>query len=171
VFRVGYFMSWQTPYGKRGRAPHPHAWCRVGEAIVDITATQFGRFPAIYVVRAIATDRYVEHADGIQAIAFGRACGWPLTNLTEGRSAWGPERRERAKQKALKAIRLAEDRVAKWRPRITHVIAIEEESVERMLSLKAREASLNGLPAGVLEAEWLHQISGGRCVLKSLLSS
>ena len=68
VFRVGFFMRHCVLFGRRGRYPHAHAWCRVGGAIVDVTATQFGRYPAIHVVAASATDRYVECADGKQAI-------------------------------------------------------------------------------------------------------
>lgn len=68
AFRVGFFLRRAALYGRCGRYPHFHAWCRVGRAIVDVTATQFGRFPAIYVVAAEDTDRYVERADGTQAI-------------------------------------------------------------------------------------------------------
>jgi hypothetical protein len=68
AFRVGFFMQRETLYGRRGRYPRSHAWCRVDGAIVDVTATQFGRFPAIYVVAANDTDRYIERADGTQAI-------------------------------------------------------------------------------------------------------
>ena len=69
AFRTGFFMRARVLYGRRGRYPHPHAWCEVDGAIVDATATQFGRFPAVYVVAAAGTDRYVERADGAQAIA------------------------------------------------------------------------------------------------------
>lgn len=68
-FRVGFFMRSRTLYGRRGRYPHSHAWCNVGGTIVDVTATQFGRFPAVYAVAAAESDRYVERADGGQAIA------------------------------------------------------------------------------------------------------
>jgi hypothetical protein len=68
TFRMGFFMQRCTFLGRRGRYPHSHAWCRVGDAIVDVTATQFGRYPAIYVVAADQTDRYIECADGAQAI-------------------------------------------------------------------------------------------------------
>ena len=68
AFRLGFFMQWEVLYGRRGRYPHPHAWCQFGKAIVDVTATQFGRFPAIYVVAAQDTDRYIERASGIQAV-------------------------------------------------------------------------------------------------------
>ena len=68
AFRVGFFMKRETLYGRRGRYPRSHAWCRIDRAIVDVTATQFGRFPAIYVVAAHDTDRYIERADGTQAI-------------------------------------------------------------------------------------------------------
>lgn len=68
VFRTGFFMKTRRLYGRRGRYPHPHAWCQVGKSIIDVTATQFGRFPAIYVVAATDTDRYIERADGAQAI-------------------------------------------------------------------------------------------------------
>lgn len=68
AFRTGFFMQPRSLYGRRWRYPHPHAWCQVGSTIVDVTATQFGRFPAIYVIAAIDTDRYIERADGAQAI-------------------------------------------------------------------------------------------------------
>jgi hypothetical protein len=68
VFRVGFFMRRETFLGRRGRYPSPHAWCQVAGTIVDVTATQFGRFPAVYVVAAVDTDRYVECAQGAQAI-------------------------------------------------------------------------------------------------------
>ena len=68
AFRVGFFMKRETLYGRRGRYPRSHAWCRIDRAIVDVTATQFGRFPAIYIVAADDTNRYVERADGTQAI-------------------------------------------------------------------------------------------------------
>ena len=67
AFRVG-FMKRETLHGRQGRYPRSHAWCRVDGTIVDVTATQFGRFPAIYVVAVHATDRYIERADGTQAI-------------------------------------------------------------------------------------------------------
>lgn len=68
AFRVGFFLRNETLYGRRGRYPRSHAWCRVDRTIVDVTATQFGRFPAIYVVAAEDTDRYIERADGAKAI-------------------------------------------------------------------------------------------------------
>ena len=68
AFRVGFFMKHETLHGRQGRYPRSHAWCRVEDSIVDVTATQFGRFPAIYVVAANDTDRYIERADGTQAI-------------------------------------------------------------------------------------------------------
>lgn len=68
TFRVGFFMRRRVLFGRRGHYPYPHAWCRVERAVVDVTATQFGRFPAIYVVAASETDRYIECADGAQAI-------------------------------------------------------------------------------------------------------
>jgi hypothetical protein len=68
VFRVGFFMRRETFLGRRGRYPNPHAWCQIGSSIVDVTATQFGRFPAVYVVPATDTDRYIECSDGAQAI-------------------------------------------------------------------------------------------------------
>ena len=68
IFRSGFFMNRCSFMGKVGRYPHCHAWCHVGNSIVDITATQFGRFPSVYVVAADETDRYVECADGPQAV-------------------------------------------------------------------------------------------------------
>jgi len=67
-FRMGFFMQRCTFLGKRGRYPHSHAWCRVRGAIVDVTATQFGRYPAIYVSDADENHRYIECASGAQAI-------------------------------------------------------------------------------------------------------
>ena len=66
--RVGFYMKQTTFCGRRGRYPHHHAWCRIGAAIVDATATQFNRrHPAVHVV--VADDaRYLETADGADAV-------------------------------------------------------------------------------------------------------
>jgi hypothetical protein len=76
VFRFGFFMRRETFLGKRGRYPNSHAWCQVGATIIDVTATQFGGFPAIHVVEATDTDRYVECANGIQAVDEIMAAWW-----------------------------------------------------------------------------------------------
>ena len=76
VFRFGFFMRRETFLGKRGRYPNSHAWCQVGETIVDVTATQFGKFSAIHVIAATGTDRYVECANGIQAVDEIMAAWW-----------------------------------------------------------------------------------------------
>jgi hypothetical protein len=68
VFRFGFFMRRETFLGKRGRYPNSHAWCQLGDTIIDVTTTQFGRFPAIHVIAATDTDRYIECANGIQAV-------------------------------------------------------------------------------------------------------
>ena len=69
ALRTGFFMQRCMFMGRRGRYPHSHAWCRIKDAIVDVTATQFGRYPAIYVVATNATDRYVECANGADAVS------------------------------------------------------------------------------------------------------
>lgn len=67
--RTGFYMKRTTFCGRRGRYPHCHAWCRIGETIVDVTATQFGhRHRAVHVTIADEDDRYVETADGEDAI-------------------------------------------------------------------------------------------------------
>ena len=76
IFRFGFFMRRETFLGKRGRYPNSHAWCQVGGAIIDVTATQFGKFPAIHVIAATDTDRYVECANGIQAVDEIMAAWW-----------------------------------------------------------------------------------------------
>ena len=85
AFRMGFFMQRCTFLGKRGRYPHSHAWCRVGDAIVDVTATQFGRYPAIYVVAAGATDQYIECANGAQAVTWVMT-EWNCERVPEYRS-------------------------------------------------------------------------------------
>ena len=70
ALRTGFFMRRGSLYGKRGRYPHRHAWCRVGEMIVDATATQFGKScKAVHVARHDEDTRYVETAKGAGAIA------------------------------------------------------------------------------------------------------
>lgn len=66
--RTGFYMKHTTFRGRHGRYPHRHAWCRVGETIVDATATQFNLRRAVHVVIADEDDRYVESADGTDAI-------------------------------------------------------------------------------------------------------
>lgn len=67
MLRTGCYMAADARWPTRGRYPHRHAWCQVGDVIVDATATQFkGRVRAVHVT----TDhsRYVEFASGSDAI-------------------------------------------------------------------------------------------------------
>ena len=69
ALRTGFYMKHETFFGKRGRYPHRHAWCRVGPMIVDATATQFDRGnKAVHVVRFDEDIRYIETASGADAI-------------------------------------------------------------------------------------------------------
>ena len=69
ALRTGFYMKFETLFGKRGRYPHRHAWCRVGTMIVDITATQFDQSnKAVHVVRFDEATRYIETASGRDAI-------------------------------------------------------------------------------------------------------
>lgn len=53
ALRTGFYMKRRLYFGKGGRYPHRHAWCRVGPMIVDATATQFAwSHRAVHVVRA-----------------------------------------------------------------------------------------------------------------------
>jgi len=69
ALRTGFYMKFETLFGKRGRYPHCHAWCRVGTMIVDITATQFDQGnKAVHVARFHEDTRYIETASGRDAI-------------------------------------------------------------------------------------------------------
>lgn len=69
ALRTGFYMKYETLFGKRGRFPHRHAWCRVGSTIVDATATQFDRRNrSVHVVHHAEDDRYIESASGRDAI-------------------------------------------------------------------------------------------------------
>lgn len=68
VLRTGFYMKRGRFCGRCGRFPRRHAWCQVGDTIVDLTATQFGLRATVYVVRVRADDRYVETADAADAI-------------------------------------------------------------------------------------------------------
>ncbi len=68
MLRVGFYMKHETFCGRYGRYPNNHAWCQVGDTIVDPTATQFGRNRAMHVAIAMEDDRYVETASGADAI-------------------------------------------------------------------------------------------------------
>jgi len=69
ALRTGFYMKHELFLGKRGRFPNRHAWCRVGALIVDATATQFDRSnKAVHVVRFDEGARYIETADGADAI-------------------------------------------------------------------------------------------------------
>ena len=69
VLRVGFYMKQAMFLGRRGRYPHRHAWCQVGDVIVDATATQFGKVHrAVHVVVAGEADCYLETADSRDAV-------------------------------------------------------------------------------------------------------
>lgn len=69
ALRTGFYMKFETLFGKRGRYPHRHAWCRVGTMIVDVTATQFDQSnKAVHVARFDEDTRYIETASGDDAI-------------------------------------------------------------------------------------------------------
>ena len=69
ALRTGFYMKFETLFGKRGRYPHRHAWCRVGTMIVDVTATQFDQSnKAVHVTRFDEDTRYIETASGGAAI-------------------------------------------------------------------------------------------------------
>lgn len=68
VLRVGFYMRHETFCGHYGRYPNRHAWCQVGDTIVDPTATQFGRRRAVHVAVAVDDDHYVETAKGAAAV-------------------------------------------------------------------------------------------------------
>ena len=69
ALRTGFYMKFDKLYGKRGRYPHRHAWCRVETMIVDVTATQFDQSnKAVHVARFDADTRYIETASGSDAI-------------------------------------------------------------------------------------------------------
>ena len=69
ALRTGFYMKFETLFGKRGRYPHRHAWCRVGTMIVDVTATQFDQSnKAVHVARFDEDTRYIETASGCDAI-------------------------------------------------------------------------------------------------------
>jgi hypothetical protein len=69
ALRTGFYMKRESLFGKRGRYPHRHAWCRVGTMIIDVTATQFDRAnKAVHVARYDEDTRYIEWASGADAI-------------------------------------------------------------------------------------------------------
>jgi hypothetical protein len=69
ALRTGFYMKFETLFGKRGRYPHRHAWCRVGTMIIDVTATQFDQSnKAVHVTRFDEDTRYIETASGRDAI-------------------------------------------------------------------------------------------------------
>ena len=69
ALRTGFYMKFETLFGKRGRYPHRHAWCRVGTMIVDVTATQFDQGnKAVHVAHFDKDTRYIETASGCDAI-------------------------------------------------------------------------------------------------------
>lgn len=69
ALRTGFYMKFMTMFGKRGRYPHRHAWCRVGTMIVDATATQFDRGNrAVHLAHFDEDTRYIETASGADAI-------------------------------------------------------------------------------------------------------
>lgn len=69
ALRTGFYMKREKLFGKCGRYPHRHAWCRVGTMIIDVTATQFDRSnKAVHVVHHDEDTRYIETASGTDAI-------------------------------------------------------------------------------------------------------
>lgn len=74
--RLGFFMKRERFMGHLGYYPNQHAWSVVDDHIIDVTATQFGRFPAIHVV-PIGHPRYVETANGLQAAGEIRKWDYP----------------------------------------------------------------------------------------------
>jgi hypothetical protein len=90
--RLGFFMNRTTFMGRRGRYPHVHAWNVVDNTIVDVTATQFGRYPAVHVVPKDDAIDYIETADGAQALR-EMVRDWLLSETDEYRE---PLRRFRA---------------------------------------------------------------------------
>lgn len=70
ALRTGFYMQREKLFGRCGRYPHRHAWCRIGTMIVDVTATQFDRSnKAVHVVRYDdESTRYIETASGADAI-------------------------------------------------------------------------------------------------------
>jgi len=69
ALRTGFYMKRERLFGKWGRYPNRHAWCRVGALIVDVTATQFDRRnKAVHVARYDEDIRYIETSRGSEAI-------------------------------------------------------------------------------------------------------
>jgi hypothetical protein len=69
TLRTGFYMQYKRLFGKRGRYPHRHAWCRIGTMIVDATATQFDRGnKAVHLARFDEDTRYIECLSGDEAI-------------------------------------------------------------------------------------------------------
>ena len=69
VLRTGFYMKCESLFGRRGRYPNRHAWCRIGTMIVDVTATQFDqRNKAVHVARFDEDMRYIDTARGADAI-------------------------------------------------------------------------------------------------------
>jgi hypothetical protein len=80
--RLGVFVTREVdhhaPPGRRLRSePNDHAWTEVSGHVVDVTATQFGRWPAIYVVPRQSAIQYVEIHRGIAAAEQMRAWDYP----------------------------------------------------------------------------------------------
>jgi hypothetical protein len=69
TLRTGFYMRAETLFGKRGRFPYRHAWCRIGTMIIDATATQFSqKHRAVHVTPWDADPRYLEIASGGDAL-------------------------------------------------------------------------------------------------------
>lgn len=69
ALRTGFYLNFETVLGKRARLPYRHAWCRIGELIMDATATQFSRSnKAVLMVRHHEDTRYVETDSGPDAL-------------------------------------------------------------------------------------------------------
>lgn len=98
ALRVGFYMKHETFCGRYGRYPNNHAWCQVGDTIVDPTATQFGRNRAVHVVIAMEDDRYVETASGAEAIDT-IMLDWRGADLPEYKRLAAQLRRQRGPQR------------------------------------------------------------------------
>ena len=69
ALRTGFYMKAETLFGKRGRFPYRHAWCRIGAMIINVTTTQFNQnHRAVHVAPCDEDPRYLEITSGGDAI-------------------------------------------------------------------------------------------------------
>lgn len=87
-------------------------------------------------------------------IAFGRACGWPLTNHTDGGSVEEATRIEQRRQKALEKERRAEDAVAREQRKIEDAAKEETAKTARRLNLYSMISKRHGVSIEELEQEY-----------------